>query len=101
MNKEDITIGTFIRWKADRHFKSFDVYGKVTEVNDDTFKVLTYGGEALREEISIVPKHVVIMYLEDRKINLIAAKSKFELEAKRKLIKFSEDIVELEALIGK
>lgn len=86
MNHEDIKKGMYIRWTADRHFRSWDTFGKIMSIENGEVKIMTYDdfketsisldGDAVRDEIQPADMQKVVFWLKER---LISATSKKEL----------------------
>jgi hypothetical protein len=66
MKSEELKEGGYVKWVADRHFKSWNTYGKIVSLTETEVSILTYDdletttigreGEAMREEISPATK---------------------------------------------
>ena len=105
MNYKDLKKGSYFRWRAERMYKAWDTYGKVikkskgkvTLITFDDFEetTLSSGGEAIKDEMSLCSKEVIMEYIEDRVINLTTKKAKMELEFKRDIREVDTNITKL------
>lgn len=90
---DKIIVGQFVRWKANRHFKSWDCPGVITKVDleKETFDVRTFDTfeETIdisfyitedKSEFSLCDKAVVINYLLVQNSELLKKKADLELE---------------------
>lgn len=109
MKKEQIKVGEYVKWVADRVFKSWNTYGKIVEANEDNFKVttfddgstteLSYTGDAIKEEMRPAKKQDVEDYLESRKLNLANARGEMLLNHKKALRDLDEKIEKVNNLV--
>jgi hypothetical protein len=94
--------GLFVRWIANRHFKKWDVYGKVVEVSENSFKVLTFDdfktheldkdGSSLENEISVANRGDVISHLEIQSQNLDDLIFEVESKYRKDMMQIKADI---------
>lgn len=109
MKAEDVKEGLYVRWKADRMFKTWDTYGKIVKVEDgqatiltyDTFKETTIGirGEAMGDEISIVSKEEVEDYVAKRISLIMTTVTEKNIEHKKEIRDLATKKYLLESLV--
>lgn len=90
MNYKELKEGSFIKWDADRMFKSWSTFGKVISIHGGNVKIICYDdfkvseislkGESVKDEITLCDKNDVLDYLQLRSVKLIMKKSELEIE---------------------
>jgi len=106
MDKSQIKKGTYVRWTADRMFKSWDTYGIITKVTDKEATIKTFDdlketticieGEAMTEEVRCVSKIEVQKYIDKAIMKLKHRIDELELEHKGTISSLNEKIKFLE-----
>lgn len=106
MKSSEAVKGIFVKWYADRMFKGWDTYGKVIDVTDNNLTIKTFDdfkettisktGESWQDEITIVSKDDVVLYIENRKDALTVKKLRLELDHKREIKEIENQINKLE-----
>jgi len=105
---EELKVGDFVRWVAQRLTKSWNTFGKVIKVTEDEVTILTYDdntettlnkrGESVTNEISIASEDEVDDFILITLANLNKEKLSIELQSKLDINKVDKLISSLENL---
>lgn len=109
MKSEDLKEDGYVKWVAERMFKSWNVHGKIVDLTETDVSILTYDdskivtinrdGEAVKDEISPATKEDVENYIEE----LIHEKEKelkdLEFEFKRESKSYNKEIKMLKSIV--
>lgn len=96
MDYKELQKGDFVKWNAERMFKTWNTYGIVTNINKKTVTIKTFDdmkettlalqGEAIKDEVSVVSIEQIGEYLSKKETNLqikiIETESKFKTDMK-------------------
>jgi hypothetical protein len=105
MKFEDLKQGSFIKWEANRMYKSWNTFGKVLLIAEDNITILTYDdfkettiskhGDALKGEISLCDEEEVFDYMQLRMTRLNAKKIEIEIEFNKEIHLIDKQIAKL------
>lgn len=105
MDGKKLSVGCYIKWDADRMFKSWNTYGKVIKISRGNVTIVTYddfvettisrNGEAVTDEITLATKSDIERYIATRKASLIYKKSELEFDYVKSVNDIDEKIENL------
>lgn len=102
MKFDDLKNDSFVKWEANRMFKAWKTFGKVTKLTEDSVVILTYDdlkettlskdGEAIRDEIELISKDELkdLVKMTIKKLNV--RKREIEIKFNKKLKKINSII---------
>lgn len=110
MKLEDLVVGAYVNWVADRYMKSWDIMGKIVKIEEDgeyegkpyhrvtilgfdDMKENTVGHTTVMDECTIVSQMMALNYYDQR----ILSKEQAILNARYKL---DQLITEKESMVG-
>ncbi len=93
MKPKDLKKNCYIKWVADRMFKSWNTYGKVLSIKKDEVIIITFDdfketlisltGEAIKDEITLCSQNDVADYIQERMLKLNTKKLENEFTFKK------------------